>query len=85
VGSGEDCVGRFTFGGQFRPDGTILLVKQYLGRHQVFYEGCNCGEGIFGTWQIYDFWTGKFALRPLADSSAECDEIRELVPSCSGR
>jgi len=85
IGSGEDCVGPFTFDGQFRTDGTVSLVKQYLGRHQVIYEGCNSGEGVFGIWHIPGLWsgyhTGNFALRPRPDGSAECDEIQELVPA----
>jgi hypothetical protein len=81
TGSGEDCVGRFTFEGYFRADGTISLVKQYLGRHSVDYEGLNSGEGIFGTWYIASFWTGKFALRPLANGSDGCGMIQELVPA----
>ncbi len=80
AGGGEDCVGRFSFEGRFLPDGTVSLIKQYLGRHCVSYEGQNSGEGIFGTWTIWDFWTGKFALRPLADHEVAYDAIQELVP-----
>jgi hypothetical protein len=79
-GGGEDCVGRFTFEGQFRADGSVSLIKQYIGRHRVNYEGQNSGEGILGTWSIEGLWTGKFALRPVADSVVACDEIQELVP-----
>jgi len=85
-GEGVDCVGRFTFRGRFRSDGTISLVKQYLGAHRVIYEGCNSGEGIFGDWLIPELcWgqnTGRFALRPLPGDAAQCGEIRELVPAC---
>ena len=80
AGGGQDCIGRFTFKGQIRPSGAISLVKQYIGRHQVNYEGHNSGEGIFGTWHVAGCWTGKFALQPLADSKEACDEIYELVP-----
>jgi len=80
-GSGEDCIGRFTFDGRFQPDGTISLVKQYLGRHWVSYEGHNSGEGIFGTWNISDFWRGNFALRPAAEGEDACDEIQALAPA----
>ena len=79
-GSGDDCIGPFTFEGQFRADGTVSLIKQYIGRHWVSYEGQNSGEGIFGTWCISGYWTGKFALRPLAGSDDACDEIQEMVP-----
>jgi hypothetical protein len=81
VGGGDDCVGRFTFCGQFGPDGQVSLEKQYIGRHRVIYEGCNSGEGIFGTWRIpgglFFYETGRFALRPLADNMAEYDQIEE--------
>ncbi len=80
-GSGDDCIGPFTFEGQFRHNGTVSLIKQYIGRHWVSYEGQNSGEGIFGTWCIEGFWTGRFALRPLADSEDACDEIQASVPA----
>ncbi len=76
-----DCIGTFTFEGEFRPDGTISLEKQYIGRHRVYYDGHNSGEGIFGTWCISGCWTGKFALRPVAESEDAYDEIPELVPA----
>jgi hypothetical protein len=83
TGGGDDCVGPFTFSGQFHADGQITLEKQYIGRHRVTYEGRNSGEGIFGTWHIPDGWffyeSGKFALRPLADGATDLEEIRELA------
>jgi hypothetical protein len=69
------------FSGQFRPDGTVSLLKQYIGRHWVDYEGHNSGEGIFGTWHIPGFDSGRFALRPLAPGEIACDEIQELAPA----
>ncbi len=83
-GEGEDCIGPFTFYGRFRLDGSVSLVKQYLGRHRVYYEGTNSGEGIFGNWHIPAFGLGKFALRPVADNSAQRDQIEELVSQTSG-
>jgi hypothetical protein len=80
-GGGEDCIGPFTFAGRFRADGTVSLVKQYLGRHCVSYEGQNSGEGIFGTWWISNFWPGKFALRPVTDGECASAEIQEMAPS----
>jgi hypothetical protein len=81
VGGGDDCIGRFTFCGQFGPDDHVSLEKQYIGRHRVIYEGCNSGEGIFGTWHIPDAWpfynTGRFALRPLADNMTDFNEMEE--------
>jgi hypothetical protein len=45
----------------------------------LLYEDCNSGEGIFGTWYIGRYDSGRFALRPLADSAAAYDEIQEVV------
>ena len=78
-GDGRDCVGEFTFRGELRGDGTISLLKQYEGRHQVLYEGSNSGEGIFGTWYIGRYDSGRFALRPLAEGRAECDDVQEFA------
>ena len=50
IGSGEDCVGEFTFSGAVAPE--VTLVKRYLGRHRVLYVGTNTGEGMFGTWRL---------------------------------
>jgi hypothetical protein len=63
-GEGTDCVGRFTFRGEYDDQGTVTLVKQYVGRHQVLYQGTHDGEGtIFGRWSIGELWSGPFALR----------------------
>jgi len=77
AGSGIDCIGDFTVRGRFDGNGRILFVKRYLGAHEVFYEGLNSGEGIFGTWHIMSPWEpteencrGPFALRPHLSQSA---------------
>ena len=39
-GQGSDTVGRFTVSGSFAPDRPIgRFVKQYEGKHAVYYEG----------------------------------------------
>src|SRR5262249_35068467 len=64
-GEGRDCIGRFVFRGKYDRRGVIRMVKQYLGRHQVLYEGTYDGEGtIFGRWSIGDLWSGPFAMTP---------------------
>jgi hypothetical protein len=64
-GSGMDIVGRFSFQGHYDHAGNVVLVKQYVGRHQVLYTGRYDGEGtIFGEWSIGQTWRGPFALRP---------------------
>ena len=45
----------------------------------MLYEGVNSGEGIFGTWYIGRYDSGRFALRPLADGRAECDDVHEFA------
>ncbi len=81
-GSGWDVIGAFTFFGQYDEHGSIVMTKQYLGRHTVQYQGQYDGEGtIFGRWSIGEAWTGPFALtlprEALAAVAAEY-EIRDL-------
>jgi hypothetical protein len=80
TGGGVDCIGEFTFEGHFRNNGTVSLDKRYIGRHRVFYEGCNSGEGIFGTWSIPGFNRGRFALRPIAETTSDRAAIQQLTP-----
>jgi hypothetical protein len=72
-GTGHDCIGAFTFHGSYDEQGTVLLVKQYVGRHCVHYNGRYDGEGtIFGRWNIGASWSGPFALSP-TDLQADAD------------
>jgi hypothetical protein len=65
TGAGEDLIGKFTFSGSYDAAGNLVMVKHYLGRHDVVYEGRYDGEGtIHGTWRIEPFWSGTFALAP---------------------
>jgi hypothetical protein len=65
-GEGRDVVGRFTFRGRYDDQGHVTLVKQYIGRHQVLYEGRYDGEGtIFGSWSIVGVGIGQFGLSPV--------------------
>jgi len=83
-GEGEDCVGPFTFSGSYHEDGTVTLIKQYVGRHQVLYRGQHDGEGtIFGRWSLglgeLDEWSsGAFALTPEQRRAMPDAPIREL-------
>ncbi len=62
-GRGTDCIGAFTFQGEHDAQGHVTLVKQYLGKHQVLYQGTYDGEGsILGRWTIPPAWSGPFAL-----------------------
>jgi hypothetical protein len=81
-GSGRDVIGRFTFQGQYNDMGVIVMVKQYIGKHQVLYRGQYDGEGtIYGQWSI-GLSTGPFALTLPRDSLAAASEheIQELQP-----
>ncbi|MGH7139697.1 MAG: hypothetical protein ACREHD_28490 [Pirellulales bacterium] len=78
---GVDCIGRFTFEGTCDAQGVVAMVKQYLGRHQVLYQGQFDGEGtIFGRWSIRPFDSGEFVLTVVRDRQAS-EEIEEIVPA----
>jgi hypothetical protein len=67
-GDGVDVVGRFTFTGTYDGSGAVTLVKHYVDRHQVLYQGAYDGEGsILGRWSIEPSWSGPFALAPVLD------------------
>lgn len=78
-GEGRDIIGPFTFEGEYDRHGAISMVKQYLGRHQVFYQGTYDGEGtIFGQWRIPPLWSGSFALSPVVGKALADAPIEEL-------
>jgi hypothetical protein len=78
-GEGRDVIGRFTFRGRYDDRGTVALVKQYVGRHEVHYHGTYDGEGtIHGRWHIGENWSGPFALSPVRGKPAPDAPIREL-------
>ena len=67
-GDGVDVVGQFTFTGTYDGSGAVTLVKQYIGRHEVLYQGAYDGEGsILGRWSIGGIQSGPFALAPVLD------------------
>jgi hypothetical protein len=79
-GQGVDCIGRFTFEGKCDAQGTVEMVKQYVGAHQVLYQGQFDGEGtIFGRWSIRPLDSGEFVLTVVRDRPAS-EEIEEIVP-----
>jgi hypothetical protein len=78
-GEGRDVIGRFLFEGEYDERGGIRMVKQYIGRHQVLYEGTYDGEGtIFGRWSIPPLWSGSFALSPVRGGTLSDAPIEEL-------
>jgi hypothetical protein len=73
-GHGFDMVGRFLISGDFEiSTGRIRFEKQYIGRHNVQYEGYPDGEGaILGTWTVTTEYLGQvftdhgpFGIRPV--------------------
>jgi hypothetical protein len=79
TGEGRDCIGPFTFEGTYDDRGNVVMVKQYLGRHKVLYEGTYDGEGtVFGRWSIGGFWSGPFALSPVRQRPSEDAPIESL-------
>lgn len=78
-GEGRDIIGPFTFAGEYDETGAVRMVKQYLGRHQVCYQGIYDGEGtIFGEWRIPPYWAGKFALSPVIGKPPADAPIEEM-------
>lgn len=60
TGGGADIIGPFVVRGEYRPDGRVELVKQYLGKHRVHYRGQPDGEGsIYGTWEVTAKYSGE--------------------------
>lgn len=77
AGQGRDCVGRFTFQGTWDSQGVVSMMKQYVRKHQVLYQGQYDGEGtIFGHWSIALFDSGEFMLSLVPDRAA-CAELAE--------
>jgi hypothetical protein len=65
-GQGRDVVGTFAFDGSYDlKSGRVIMTKQYLGAHQVQYDGANNGDGlwIWGVWNIRSM-RGGFHLWP---------------------
>jgi hypothetical protein len=57
------------------------MVKQYLRKHQVHYQGVYDGEGtIFGQWSIPPCWSGAFALSPVVGRPPADAPIEDLSP-----
>jgi hypothetical protein len=79
-GCGRDVIAPFTFRGTYdEKTGTLLMVKQYLGRHRVTYRGRPDGEGcIQGTWHIGDLSSGPFLMRPVLRRPRGDEPIQEI-------
>ncbi|MCA9047920.1 MAG: hypothetical protein KDA89_04290 [Planctomycetaceae bacterium] len=80
TGAGQDIVGEFRLSGELKADGTLRLVKQYLGRHQVLYAGIYDGEGtLSGVWDV-GFDHGRWLIRFNKVASQTTPDITDLRP-----
>lgn len=93
TGHGKDVIGRFVFHGEYdEKTGHIRMVKQYLGKHQVVYDGRPDGEGsILGKWSITTQvgslrWDsdGPFRLHPDVPRPTGDEPIYEIRPAGEG-
>jgi hypothetical protein len=87
-GYGSDVVGKFVMTGRYDLDsGECWITKSYRTGHDIVYKGYNEeGKGIWGTWEILDFFgrmSGGWHIWPagMADPTgstlhAECEEPR---------
>jgi hypothetical protein len=85
TGEGTDLIGPFIVRGNYASSGSMSLVKQYVGRHQVLYLGQHDGEGtVFGRWSIPPWSGGTFALAPAVTPPPVDAPIQELRPTREG-
>jgi hypothetical protein len=81
-GSGDDNIGAFTISGSYNDVGLeCQWIKQYIGQHQVWYEGGADHHGIWGTWSLF-CGSGGFHIWPLQSGvgDEEAMEEEETLP-----
>jgi hypothetical protein len=79
-GEGYDVIGVFTFAGTYTERGTVHMVKQYVGKHSVQYDGRVDGEGaVTGEWSIAGAWSGPFMLMPVVADASQM-AITDIAP-----
>jgi hypothetical protein len=65
AGEGTDYVGPWNISGSYDAGtGYCHWVKQYLGKHQVVYDGKVTDNGIEGVWNIRNWLNGQFHIWP---------------------
>jgi hypothetical protein len=83
-GHGIDIVGPFTIQGSISDDGRVSLLKDYLGRHAVRYEGQHDGEGrMWGLWSLPGF-NGRWMIALRRAAADSVDGIRQIGPGQGG-
>ncbi|MDA8563652.1 hypothetical protein N9L06_04280 [Mariniblastus sp.] len=64
-GEGTDYVGPWTAAGEYdSQSGVCSWVKNYVGKHRVFYGGTYGAKGIVGEWSISGGLNGPFHIWP---------------------
>jgi hypothetical protein len=83
-GSGSDDIGPFVIRGGFEPEGVrVWWSKQYVGAHDVWYEGVRDGRRqrvVYGSWSLgssesggFKIWRGTSGAAELADAQRADD------------
>ena len=80
-GEGTDYVGPWHIRGAYdEQTGDCTWTKQYLGKHEVVYQGKNEGEGIVGIWTIGEWLHGTFHIWPKGHGGLEETYMQEDMP-----
>ncbi len=85
TGEGTDYIGPWNASGTYDVDtGVCRWIKQYLGKHQVHYQGKVGQQGIQGEWTI-SYLTGPFHIWPKSQNYLNelymQEELNVPVPS----
>ena len=79
-GEGRDWVGAFIIVGRYESEsGKCWWTKQYLGKHDVAYQGYNEGKGIWGGWEIPLENRGGFHIWPVAMGNPDTGKLTEAI------
>jgi hypothetical protein len=79
-GVGTDIIGPFTLQGLISDDGRVSILKDYVGRHSVRYEGQHDGEGrMWGVWSLPGF-SGRWMIALGRQRRESLDDILDIGP-----
>jgi hypothetical protein len=80
TGEGRDMIGEFLIRGKYNiDDGKCHWSKQYIEKHDVFYQGYNEGKGIWGVWEIPPTHRGGFHIWPTAMGDPTHPKLTEAL------
>lgn len=82
-GDGQDVVGPFVVRGRYDlSTGKVVLHKEYLGAHEVLYEGwAEPAKGIWGVWRIMTEAKDGFHMWPKAMRNPTGEALEEQAPA----